>query len=408
MASRVRVAIIGLGFGAEFIPIYQNHPDAEMYAVCQRNPEEPQTDRQRFKIAKQRQRIRRVLKDPNVDAVHINSPIPDHAPHVIAPSRPASTSPARSRWPPRSKSAGDRRTEPRKAKKKYMMMETVVFTREFIYVKKMYDSGETGPAAIHARLPPAGNGRLARLLGRFAADVLRHPLRRPAAGLPTSSRSTSNASARGGSPTTSSRNTAHPSRSKRAISASAIRPCRRRSHSLAVQNGPPVSRESFDIYCDKVSFEWSQIEHEPAIFTGETPERVTIPDYARLLPEGIRRTPPRACTTATKTSISRSSKVPGTAAPTPTWPTNSCAPSSKTANPGSMNKKRQLDLHRNLCTRQRYEKRRKNKRAGIRLRISAPLDPKAPDSIDAETRFYRENQKLIRSIVWRVPCKVVR
>ena len=39
MASRVRVAIVGLGFGAEFIPIYQNHPDAEMYAICQRNPE---------------------------------------------------------------------------------------------------------------------------------------------------------------------------------------------------------------------------------------------------------------------------------------------------------------------------------------------------------------------------------
>ena len=37
MASRVRVAIIGLGFGAEFIPIYQNHPDAEMYGICQRN-----------------------------------------------------------------------------------------------------------------------------------------------------------------------------------------------------------------------------------------------------------------------------------------------------------------------------------------------------------------------------------
>ena len=33
----VRVAIVGLGFGAEFIPIYQRHPDAEMYAICRRN-----------------------------------------------------------------------------------------------------------------------------------------------------------------------------------------------------------------------------------------------------------------------------------------------------------------------------------------------------------------------------------
>ena len=37
MANKVRVAIVGLGFGAEFIPIYQAHPDAQMYAICQRN-----------------------------------------------------------------------------------------------------------------------------------------------------------------------------------------------------------------------------------------------------------------------------------------------------------------------------------------------------------------------------------
>ena len=38
--KKVRVAIVGLGFGAEFIPIYQNHPDAEMYAICRRNKAE--------------------------------------------------------------------------------------------------------------------------------------------------------------------------------------------------------------------------------------------------------------------------------------------------------------------------------------------------------------------------------
>jgi predicted dehydrogenase len=37
--AKPRVAIIGLGFGAEFIPIYQRHPNAEMAAICQRNPE---------------------------------------------------------------------------------------------------------------------------------------------------------------------------------------------------------------------------------------------------------------------------------------------------------------------------------------------------------------------------------
>lgn len=36
MNDKVNVAIIGLGFGAEFIPIYQRHPNANMVAVCQR------------------------------------------------------------------------------------------------------------------------------------------------------------------------------------------------------------------------------------------------------------------------------------------------------------------------------------------------------------------------------------
>jgi len=35
--DRFNVAIIGLGFGAEFIPIYQKHPNANMYAICRRD-----------------------------------------------------------------------------------------------------------------------------------------------------------------------------------------------------------------------------------------------------------------------------------------------------------------------------------------------------------------------------------
>ena len=38
-SQKVKVAIVGLGFGADFIPIYQNHPHAELYAICQRSEE---------------------------------------------------------------------------------------------------------------------------------------------------------------------------------------------------------------------------------------------------------------------------------------------------------------------------------------------------------------------------------
>ena len=34
--KKVNVALVGLGFGAEFIPIYLAHPQAHVAAICQR------------------------------------------------------------------------------------------------------------------------------------------------------------------------------------------------------------------------------------------------------------------------------------------------------------------------------------------------------------------------------------
>src|ERR1044071_2763765 len=82
-SKRVRVAIVGLGFGAEFIPIYQNHPDAEMYAICQRNPQSLTQIGDAFKGAKRYTSYEGLLRDPDVDAVHINTPTPDHAPQSL-------------------------------------------------------------------------------------------------------------------------------------------------------------------------------------------------------------------------------------------------------------------------------------------------------------------------------------
>src|SRR5271168_4167866 len=78
-SKKINVAMIGLGFGAEFIPIYQRHPAANMYAICQRNTDKLKKIGAHFGIAKQYTEYAAVLQDPNVDFVHINSPIPDHA-----------------------------------------------------------------------------------------------------------------------------------------------------------------------------------------------------------------------------------------------------------------------------------------------------------------------------------------
>ncbi|MDP6722981.1 MAG: Gfo/Idh/MocA family oxidoreductase, partial [Pirellulaceae bacterium] len=79
MSDVVNVAMVGLGFGAEFIPIYQSHPNAAVIAICRRNETELNKVGDALGIDKRYTNYDDVLADSDIDFVHINSPIPDHA-----------------------------------------------------------------------------------------------------------------------------------------------------------------------------------------------------------------------------------------------------------------------------------------------------------------------------------------
>src|SRR6187455_81994 len=81
---KVNIAIVGLGFGAEFIPIYQKHPNANMYAICQRTKSRLDEVGKAFGVEKRYTDFDELIKDPKVDAVHINTPIHLHAKQSIA------------------------------------------------------------------------------------------------------------------------------------------------------------------------------------------------------------------------------------------------------------------------------------------------------------------------------------
>src|SRR6476620_3394662 len=144
MAKKIRIGIVGLGFGAEFIPIYQKHPNAEMHAICRRDRAELDACGDRFGIEKRYTSYDEMLRDPNVDAVHINSPIADHAPQSIAALKAgkhvASTVPAATTIDECREIVESQR----KSGTVYMMMETVVYSREYLFVKELYDKGELG------------------------------------------------------------------------------------------------------------------------------------------------------------------------------------------------------------------------------------------------------------------------
>ncbi len=82
--EQINIAIVGLGFGAEFIPIYQRHPNANMVAICQRTQSTLDEIGDKYGVEKRYNDYDALLADPDIDAVHINTAIPDHAAHTIA------------------------------------------------------------------------------------------------------------------------------------------------------------------------------------------------------------------------------------------------------------------------------------------------------------------------------------
>jgi predicted dehydrogenase len=291
---KIRVAIVGLGFGAEFIPIYQAHPDAEMYAICQRTRSKLDQVGDRFGIKNRYTSYDELLKDSNIDAVHINSPIGDHAPQSIAALKAgkhvASTVPA-------ATSVDECRLiveGQRKSGKVYMMMETVVYSREYLFVKELYDKGELGRIQFlrgsHQQdmegwpgywegFPPMHYAThcvspCLALLGKHAESVVCHG----------SGRIDEKLIPKYGSPF------AVETATFKIRDSDVVAEVTRSLFNTARQY-----RESFDATGDKKSFEWQQVENEdPVIHTrgkpeSEIPKRAKVPDYASRLPEPIRR-----------------------------------------------------------------------------------------------------------------------
>src|SRR5262245_30907331 len=141
-ARKINVAIVGLG--AEFIPIYQRHPNANMYAICQRTKKKLDAIGDAFGVETRYSDYRQLLKDPNIDAVHINSPIPDHVWQSIAALKAGKHVAC---TVPMATSIEDCKKIVELVKKtglKYMMMETVVYAREFLFIKELYRRGDLG------------------------------------------------------------------------------------------------------------------------------------------------------------------------------------------------------------------------------------------------------------------------
>ncbi len=289
----VRVAIIGLGFGAEFIPIYQRHPQATMYAICQRNEAKLKEVGDQFGVEVRYADYDDVLADDSVDFVHINTPIPDHAPMTIAALKAGKHVMC---TVPMATSIEECRQIVELVKEtglKYMMAETVVYAREYLFAKQLYDQGELGKLqflqATHHQdmdgwpdywpgLPPmhyathcvgpclAIDNAEAEYVSCFGSGTIREELI-PKYNSPFAVE------------------TCHIKFRNSDLTARIYR---------SLFDTARQYRESFDVFGTKKTYEWPLIEGEdPVIHTAKLPEpeipsRVEVPDFADRLPEEIR------------------------------------------------------------------------------------------------------------------------
>ena len=299
--KKIKVALVGLGFGAEFIPIYLHHPNVESLIICDSNRAVLDGAGDKFEVGGRTTDLNSILNMDEIDAVHLVTPIPYHAQHTLAVLNSgkhcACTVPMATSLDDLNEIIRVQRT----SGKIYMGMETAVYTRRFLYVKEMIRRGEIG--------------RIQFLRGAHYQDMEGWPSYWM--GLPPMHYATHAVS-----PVLALADTR--ARAVHCFGSGQMRPelftqyqnpFPVESMIMELENPQPLAAEitrslfqtargyseSFNVYGDHAVFEWEQVEGEqPVIFRVQGPpephagnvitmERVSVPDRQDLLPKEIAR-----------------------------------------------------------------------------------------------------------------------
>ncbi len=290
--KKINIALAGLGFGAEFIPIYLKHPNTNLAAICQRTESKMNALGDAFGVDKRYVSFNDLIMDPNIDAVHINTPIPDHGWQSIAALKAGKHVAC---TVPMATTVQECREIVALCEEKgltYMMMETVVYSREFLFMKELYDQGALGKIqflkashqqdmdgwpdywpglppmhyATHCVGPVLGLTRdQAEYVSCFGSGTIREELHKHYG-------------------------------SSFAVESTQIKFKDSDLSAHVYRSLFDVARqyrESFEVYGSKKTVEWPLIENNPLVIhtakkpEAEIPEEINCPDYAHLLPSEI-------------------------------------------------------------------------------------------------------------------------
>ena len=291
--KKITVVIVGMGFGKEFIPIYQAHPNIKAVGICTRNQNTLDELAEKFNLDKDLcfTNYEDVPKREDVDAIHIVTPVPEHARMTLASLNANKHTACTIPMAMTVEDCAAIVEAKKRVGKVYMMMETALYTREFLYGLNLAETGQLGRIQFvrgsHIQdmsmpgwdeywkgYPPMLNGThaispLLRINNTKAETVVCHG----------SGRLSDDLASRYGSPFAVE--TATFTLKNSDVVAEATR---------SLFDVVRQYRESYDVYGTKMSFEWEQLEDEKhAIFEGgESARRIDVPDTDELLIEPIK------------------------------------------------------------------------------------------------------------------------
>ena len=144
--NQISVALVGLSFGLEFLPIYLEHPDVKEVWIVEKNESLLKFAQERYGIPAERctTAYSSVLENPKIDAIHLVTPPDTHASFSILALESGKHCGCTI---PMGMSLEDLYAviEARqKAQRNYMFMETTVFQREFFYLQELFAQGKLG------------------------------------------------------------------------------------------------------------------------------------------------------------------------------------------------------------------------------------------------------------------------
>ena len=291
--KKITIVIVGLGFGKEFIPIYQAHPNIKAVGICTRNPETLDEVATKFNLDRNLcfTNFEDVPKRDDVDAIHIVTPVPDHARMTLASLNSNKHTACTIPMAMTKEDCAAIVDAEKKSGKVYMMMETALYTREFLYGLNLAETGQLGRIQMvrgsHIQdmsmpgwdeywkgFPPMLNGThaispLLRINNTKAETVVCHG----------SGRLSEDLASRHDSPF--AMETATFTLKNSDVIAEATR---------SLFDVVRQYRESYDVYGTKMSFEWEQLEDESHVIFdgGENARRIYVPDTDHLLIEPIK------------------------------------------------------------------------------------------------------------------------